>query len=156
MQIVLDQKEKTGRRYEGKGNTQLLVYFSKTESGLKGEFRHLFSAEFIEFCSISEFIFKAELMMEELNRPEAPVERRRTWGKDNEKKETFGKIPRLLETPPMGGMKRGKECFLIDVKYRQNCSWQGQIHWMRKNDYIMTFRSVLELLMILEHSLDTE
>lgn len=156
MKIVQNQKDRTDRQYERKANAKFLVYFSKTEPGLKGEFRHLFSDEFTEFCSISEFIFKAELMMEELNCPEAPAECRRTWGKDNEKKETFGKIPRLLETPPMGGMKRGKECFLIDVKYRQNCSWQGQIRWMGKNDYIMTFRSVLELLMILEHSLDTE
>lgn len=154
--MVQEREKRADAAYACKGNTQILVYIRKGEQRMSGEFRHLFSDEFTEFRSISEFIFLAELMLEELGSPKASTECRRTWGRDRERKEFFGRKPKLLEVPPVGTMKKGRECFLICIQYRQNSSWQGQIRWIGRQDYSRTFRSVLELIMILEHSFHIE
>lgn len=47
--------------------------------------------------------------------------------------------------------KRGDEgTFIVQIKYRQNATWQGQVVWAEKNKK-MYFRSALELL----HLIDT-
>lgn len=50
--------------------------------------------------------------------------------------------------------KEGKpECsFLLQVQFRQNASWQGRIIWMEEKKTV-TFRSLLELLVLLEEAL---
>ncbi len=43
--------------------------------------------------------------------------------------------------------------FIINVKYRQNATWQGEIIWAEKNER-MYFRSALELLKLIDGALD--
>lgn len=45
--------------------------------------------------------------------------------------------------------------FLIRIMYRQNCSWQGSIQWLDTNK-TCHFRSVLELLLLLEQALHAD
>ncbi len=44
--------------------------------------------------------------------------------------------------------------FIIRVQHRQNSSWQGRVTWMEK-DQTMNFRSVLELIKLIESAIDT-
>jgi len=47
----------------------------------------------------------------------------------------------------------GSKCtFEIMVRYRQNATWQGQIHWLEKNQH-QNFRSVLEMLKLMDEAL---
>lgn len=47
----------------------------------------------------------------------------------------------------------GSKCtFEIMVRYRQNATWQGQIHWLEKNLH-QNFRSVLEMLKLMDEAL---
>jgi len=47
----------------------------------------------------------------------------------------------------------GLKCtFEIMVRYRQNATWQGQIHWLEKNMH-QNFRSVLEMLKLMDEAL---
>ena len=42
--------------------------------------------------------------------------------------------------------------FEISVKFMQNSSWQGQIHWIEK-DQKQSFRSALEMLKLMDEAL---
>jgi len=42
--------------------------------------------------------------------------------------------------------------FEISVKFMQNATWQGQIHWVEKNQK-QNFRSALEMLKLMDEAL---
>ena len=44
--------------------------------------------------------------------------------------------------------------FIIRVQHRQNSSWQGRVTWMDQ-DKTMYFRSIWELIKLVESALDT-
>lgn len=51
---------------------------------------------------------------------------------------------------------RGKKAtFRVKVMFRQNASWQGTLYWVEKNRE-ESFRSVLELMMLVDSSFDAE
>lgn len=50
-------------------------------------------------------------------------------------------------------LRLGGESFLIRVQYKENTSWQGTIHWLEERKS-HTFRSLLELIMLLQEALD--
>jgi len=45
-----------------------------------------------------------------------------------------------------------KGTFEISIKYMQNSTWQGQIHWIEKNQK-QSFRSALEMLKLMDEAL---
>ena len=45
-----------------------------------------------------------------------------------------------------------KGTFEISVKFMQNSTWQGQIHWIEKNQK-QSFRSALEMLKLMDEAL---
>jgi len=45
-----------------------------------------------------------------------------------------------------------KGTFEISVKFMQNSTWQGQIHWVEKNQK-QNFRSALEMLKLMDEAL---
>ena len=45
-----------------------------------------------------------------------------------------------------------KGTFEISVKFMQNSTWQGQIHWIEKNQK-QNFRSALEMLKLMDEAL---
>jgi len=51
------------------------------------------------------------------------------------------------------GSTRGT--FEISVKFMQNSTWQGQIHWIEKNRK-QNFRSALEMLKLMDEALTDE
>jgi len=50
----------------------------------------------------------------------------------------------------------GGQCtFEVNVKYKQNSTWQGHIHWIEK-DQKQNFRSVLEMLKLMDEAHNEE
>ena len=45
--------------------------------------------------------------------------------------------------------------FLIKIKYQQNNSIQGSIHWLEENK-IVNFRSMMEMMMLITENIDKE
>lgn len=43
--------------------------------------------------------------------------------------------------------------FLIKIKYQQNTSIQGTIHWLEENK-IVNFRSMMEMMMLITENID--
>ena len=54
------------------------------------------------------------------------------------------------ETRREAGSRKGT--FEISVKFMQNSTWQGQIHWVEKNQK-QNFRSALEMLKLMDEAL---
>jgi len=48
-----------------------------------------------------------------------------------------------------------KGTFEISVKFTQNSTWQGQIHWIEKNQK-QNFRSALEMLKLMDEALSED
>ena len=46
-----------------------------------------------------------------------------------------------------------KGTFEISIKFTQNATWQGQIHWIEKNQK-QNFRSALEMLKLIDEALE--
>lgn len=57
-----------------------------------------------------------------------------------------------VNTSPLKWERGELATFRIEILFRQNSSWQGRIVWM-ENKKEVTFRSVLELLIILDEAL---
>ena len=49
--------------------------------------------------------------------------------------------------------RNGGTEFVIRVLFRQNSSWQGEVHWLEADRKIY-FRSLLELIMLLQEAMD--
>ena len=60
------------------------------------------------------------------------------------------KNSQLLEARREVGSVKGT--FEISVKFMQNSTWQGQIHWVEKNQK-QNFRSALEMLKLMDEAL---
>lgn len=95
------------------------------------------------FASTIEFLRKTETMLDGMKFPQAFSLNR-----------TFRPAPELSPGPPGAGGERRGTCgtFLLKILFRQNASWQGTVVWAetRREE---AFRSVLELLMLLDSAL---
>jgi len=49
----------------------------------------------------------------------------------------------------------GSNTFVVQVRYRRNGEWQGTVSWMNGNKQ-SDFRSVLEMLKLMEETMDSE
>jgi len=54
--------------------------------------------------------------------------------------------------PDNGRDGSSKGTFEISVKFQQNSTWQGEIHWIEK-DRRQNFRSALEMLKLMDEAL---
>lgn len=52
----------------------------------------------------------------------------------------------------MDEKQQKKSTFLIEVKFHQNKTWQGTIHWLEKKK-VQHFRSSLEMMKLMEDAL---
>jgi hypothetical protein len=96
-------------------------------------------------------IFLIDERLEELGIPQ-PVTRMRSWQlpymiqREEDKLEDNAALNNYFKNA--GGAE-----FLIRVHFRQNASWQGEVHWLEADKKIF-FRSFLELVMLLQEALD--
>lgn len=146
--------------YYPASDTYVLMRFECHEKSLEGEFRNLYVEESEKFNSISEFIYKLELMLEQINVPKATNCCRKGWGdpikfKCGDDSAVPPKPMKFLENPSMAEIGKSGQFFLIHIRYRCNSSWQGEIRWLRKNCTMM-FRSVLELVMVLQSTVNQQ
>ena len=95
------------------------------------------------FESLSQFLIKMEALLDERNMPQSYTETR-----------TFSTVIDIMDEhlPPSRIRKGDKATFEIQVIFRQHTSWQGVIVWLDKKQE-QSFRSVLELVMLLDSAL---
>lgn len=96
------------------------------------------------FHSAIHFLKEMELLLDSSDSPKAYAERR------------LFTFPQLAEPPPLPKVKAcptGQQAtFALRVLFRQNAAWQGSITWLEGGQE-QSFRSVLELLLLLDSAL---
>lgn len=114
-----------------------------------GKFYHCFADEPVVFKTSLGMINSLEKVMDMIDYPQRTTKRRRfkesTLNEVNKVKE-LGKI--MSETDIM--KNRGKKAtFIVEVKYRENATWQGTVNWVEENRE-QNFRSALELIKLID------
>ena len=132
-----------------------------------GTINQAFFEKEVLFYGLDDAVLKIDDMLDELRCPQASTELRAfdekkkpdlsTWTVEErieeEKKKNLHTQYRSIETLKKDA-KNQLNCFVIDIMYRQNSSWQGSVTWRNyskrpKKEY---FRSVLELLKLIQSS----
>lgn len=121
----------------------------KSHADYEGKLWNEYSESPQEFHSILEIFRMIEDFLDELDFPQRSTVPRSFAGRAL-REETQDK--RKGKTKKMGNLedKNGEEgTFIVQIKYRQNATWQGQVVWAEQNkkEY---FRSALELLRLID------
>ncbi len=96
----------------------------------------------VPFDSLTQLIFSMDELFDEIGTPQRTMAPRGFVKEAAEARETKPGEP-VMAT------------FRVDVMFRQNASWQGNLIWLDKKQESQ-FRSVLELIMIMDGALQAE
>ena len=109
---------------------------------LQGRFYNSYTGNSQSFESLSDFLFKTEQMLDEMEFPKAFTVTR-----------TFASPPKKPLWAPDSHREPGKcATFALRILFRQNASWQGSVTWV-ENKQEQSFRSVLELIFLFDNAL---
>ena len=97
------------------------------------------------FDSLSRFLLRMEHLLDTLQAPQAYTEAR-TFSSFWEPREREASVSRLR--------KGARATFELNILFRQHSSWQGSLIW-RETGLEQSFRSVLELVILLDSALRT-
>lgn len=117
---------------------------------LSGRIYHCYSKEPWKFTNILQLIELADDFFDRLEFPQASTSARSFTSTQ------FSGVDRLdkVQSPEDFIENRGqKRTFFLNVRYRQNSSWQGSVTWVEEQRE-QHFRSALELLKLIDGALD--
>lgn len=117
---------------------------------LSGRIYHCYSKEPWKFTNILQLIELADDFFDKLEFPQASTSTRSFTSTQ------FSGVDRLdkVQSPEDFIENRGqKGTFFLNVRYRQNSSWQGSVTWVEEQRE-QHFRSALELLKLIDGALD--
>ncbi|WP_242861809.1 hypothetical protein [Christensenella timonensis] len=100
------------------------------------------------FLDTSQLLLKTEEIFDAVKYPAAAVEHR-VFGKPQ--KIRAGKKDKAMEEAIKKQAPGKKATFVVQVQYRQNATWQGQVVWSERNE-TRNFRSALELIRLIDHA----
>ncbi|MCR5403751.1 MAG: hypothetical protein K6E91_08055 [Butyrivibrio sp.] len=132
----------------------------------QGKLYHQYSDDAIEFRGLTDAVIRTEELFDEWDFPQRGLAQRRFKKHTREEKrpkpgaDGDDRLPIEIIRDEKGvrnvqNKKGALGTFIIQVRYRQRASWQGQVIWLEKNE-LMDFISVLELLKIIDSSMQTD
>lgn len=126
--------------------TTVVCVDSYDEHVLRGRLYNPHRPEGIAFRSVMEFLLRMEDLLDDMHFPQSFSAVR-----------SFGAPPeRTAASPPAAERQEGQRAtFAVRVLFRQNASWQGSLTWLEEGKE-ESFRSVLELLLLMHSALDPE
>lgn len=138
----------------GSGKVAVTIYENEN-SGFFGTVKSFYFGTFTRFRSLDELLFAMGDLFDTLQYPMQTVKYRSFRprpARTIKPKQVF--TMEQSETPFAGAEKA---TFVINVLYRQNATWQGNIRWVDR-DQTLNFRSTNELIRLMESALspDTE
>ncbi|MGI6115949.1 hypothetical protein [Luoshenia tenuis] len=115
------------------------------ESRILGRFYHAATGKGA-FKDLNQLLLRLEEKFDEVNAPRATTVSR-SFGQRVKVQKDKGKgtVEKMKEKPEAGK----KATFMVQVQYRENASWQGQITWVEANQ-TRNFRSALELIKLMD------
>ena len=125
--------------------TTLICIDSYDEKIPRGRLYNAFLENGIEFAGAMDLLQNMERLLEQIKIPQG-FTTRRTFRNNEDRRLQFTEE----------SIKRGKRAtFSLRLLFRQNASWQGTIEW-HEGKSEETFRSVLELLLLIDSALSVE
>jgi len=125
----------------------------------KGQLRGELHSRYLEapyvFTDLMHMIHKMEEVFDTKGFPEAFLTPRSFIDEKhgNKRHHQDHEVRDDIMNPKTMSESEGLKCtFEITVRFRQNATWQGQIHWAEKN-LKQNFRSVLEMLKLMDEAL---
>ena len=130
------------KQWGNKYRTTVICVDSSDNGLLKGRLCNpaLRGAE--EFTGVLELLRKTEALLNSMEFPQSYTTSRSFQPPENW---TVGGGAEGLQ-------RGGRATFAVQIMYRRNASWQGAVTWM-EGDQKENFRSVLELLMLIDSAL---
>jgi len=99
----------------------------------------------VVFQSVTQLLLEMETLLDRMEFPKAFTAPR-----------TFCKAPGGREAPCESQVRQGDlATFRLRILFRQNASWQGSVTWVEGRQE-QSFRSVLELLMLIHSALELQ
>lgn len=148
----------SGDRYKNNANLARLVICVDEVESLFAKGR-LFSA-YLQcehpFSCFEDIIHLSELIFDLNSFPQSSFGKRYFRSSSEKLKIKREEIMKNLQVIDEKQLKHGeKGTFVVRVMFRQNATWQGTVSWVEGNK-IQHFRSMLELIHLLEDALGTE
>ncbi len=148
----------SGDRYKNNANLARLVLCVDEIEGIFAKGR-LFSA-YLQcehpFSCFEDIIHLSELIFDLNSFPQSSFGKRYFRSSSEKLKIKREDIMKNLQIIDEKQLKRGeKGTFVVRVMFRQNATWQGTVSWVEGNK-TQHFRSMLELIHLLEDALGTE
>ena len=107
-----------------------------------GRFYNPYSPNGEKFRGIVRFLGRMEDTLDRMNYPQAFTTAR-----------AFSRPYSNMAAPSGEKLREGKiATFAVRILFRQNASWQGSVTWL-ENDRSQSFRSVLELVLLMDSAL---
>ena len=129
--------------YDNMFRTTIICIDSYENRVPSGRIYNMYLDSGIAFRSTMELLKCMDSMLEEMNYPQSFSGRRVFW--QSEMNAQPEKAPNSLKTGK-------KATFSLRILFRQNASWQGSVLWCDEKSE-ESFRSVLELLMLMDNAL---
>ena len=120
-----------------------VVCIDEYEDGVPvGRFYNPYSPNGEKFRGIVRFLGRMEDTLDRMNYPQAFTTAR-----------AFSRPYSNMAAPSGEKLREGKlATFAVRILFRQNASWQGSVTWL-ENDRSQSFRSVLELVLLMDSAL---
>lgn len=125
----------------------------KTCANVSGCFYHLYSKDGVAFESLEQMVHRMEELYNELRFPQ-PGNVDRVFTGEAEQNRSEGRMIKVMSDEELLNKHGDLGTFFVQVQHRQNNSWQGRVTWVDKNKTVY-FRSVWELLKLMENAIDT-
>lgn len=119
---------------------------------LKGRLLSAYLPEPMYFQTMEEMLKKIDNLYDCLDFPQAYCDYR-SFQKTDSEGLIHKKVELLMVDNNLANEKGKKATFIVQVKFRQNASWQGSITWADKNKS-QNFRSALELIKLIDSALE--
>ena len=130
--------------------------FSYENNDLVGVLHSYYLVKPFEFTSLVQMIEKMESIFDTIGFPEAFMTPRMFGvskrGRNKDEQDGNDIMNEALNFGSQTELGGAKCTFEINVRFRQNATWQGQILWVEKN-MKQNFRSVLEMLKLMDEAL---
>lgn len=109
------------------------------------------------FANMMELIRHVEAFLDELDFPQRSTiprsfERREEPGAEKSPAHQRRKRDKVMDMEHLEEKRGDQGTFIVQIKYRQNATWQGQVVWAEQNKK-MYFRSALELLHLIDSAM---
>ena len=120
-----------------------------------GRIQTLYSYEPLPFVDIGDLILGLDAFYDIINFPQASVKLRSFRQKRTVLTNPWTEVSDMSEIKDIDlSQHRGQiATFLVQVQYRQNATWQGNLLWVEKNEK-RNFRSALELIKLMDETLN--